>query len=108
MTEKSLNYARDLHNQPEALGLLQTAASIIEAVPAIGEELSDPTVAIAKKHVVIDRIFPLEIRNFLKLLCDNGDFDLFNDVKAACADLAVSPDQKDQKAVLKYVTAPSD
>ena len=85
MTEKSYEYARDLHNKPESLGLLQTAASIIEAVPAIGEELSDPTVAITKKHMVIDRIFPTEIRNFLKLLCDNGDFDLFNDIKLTLA-----------------------
>ncbi len=108
MTEKSLNYARDLHNQPEALELLQTAASIIEAVPAIGEELADPTVAIAKKHVVIERIFPLGIRNFLKLLCDNGDFDLFNDVREACASLESTPDSKDEKAKLRFVTAPTD
>ncbi len=108
MTEKSLNYARDLHNTPDALGLLQSAASIIEAVPAIGEELKDPTVAIAKKHVVIDRIFPGEIRNFLKLLCDNGDFDLFDDVRAALASSLESKSDNVDKAKLRYVTAPSD
>ena len=47
MTEKSLNYARDLHSIENAESHLQSAASIIEAVPAIGEELADPTVAIA-------------------------------------------------------------
>ncbi len=108
MTEKSLNYARDLHNNPDASGLLQTAASIIEAVPAIGEELSDPTVSIAKKHVVIDRIFPHEIRNFLKLLCDNGDFDLFDDVRTALLESLESKSQQVEKAKLRYVTAPTD
>ena len=108
MTEKSYEYARDLHNNPEAFGLLQTAASIIEAVPAIGEELSDPTVAITKKHVVIDRIFPAEIRNFLKLLCDNGDFDLFNDIKLACAALSDTKGEELEKATLRFVTPPSD
>ncbi|MBR4707509.1 MAG: F0F1 ATP synthase subunit alpha [Pseudobutyrivibrio sp.] len=108
MTEKSLNYARDLHNLPEALSLMDSAASIIEAVPAIGEELADPTVAIAKKHVVIDRIFPGEIRNFLKLLCDNGDFDLFNDVKAALAASFETKTESVNKAKLRYVTAPTD
>ncbi|WP_028235868.1 F0F1 ATP synthase subunit alpha [Pseudobutyrivibrio sp. MD2005] len=108
MTEKSLNYARDLQNQPEAMNLMQTAASILEAVPAIGEELSDPTVAIAKKHIVIDRIFPLEIRNFLKLLCDNGDFDLFNDVNTALRESIESKTTTVDKAKLRFVTAPSD
>jgi F-type H+-transporting ATPase subunit alpha len=108
VTEKSLNYARDLHNLPEALSLMDSAASILEAVPAIGEELADPTVAIAKKHVVIDRIFPGEIRNFLKLLCDNGDFDLFNDVKAALAASFETKSETVNKAKLRYVTAPTD
>ncbi len=108
MTEKSLNYARDLHNLPEALSLMDSTASILEAVPAIGEELADPTVAIAKKHVVIDRIFPGEIRNFLKLLCDNGDFDLFNDVKAALAASFETKTETVNKAKLRYVTAPTD
>jgi F-type H+-transporting ATPase subunit alpha len=89
-------------------GHLQTAASIIEAVPAIGEELADPTVAIAKKHVVIDRIFPHEIRNFLKLLCDNGDFELFDDIRAAYAQSLQVSDDKIDKAKLRYVTAPTD
>jgi F-type H+-transporting ATPase subunit alpha len=89
-------------------GHLQTAASIIEAVPAIGEELADPTVAIAKKHVVIDRIFPHEIRNFLKLLCDNGDFELFDDIRAAYAQSLQVSDDKINKAKLRYVTAPTD
>ncbi|MBE5904165.1 MAG: F0F1 ATP synthase subunit alpha [Pseudobutyrivibrio sp.] len=108
MTEKSINYARDLHSLENAGGHLQTAASIIEAVPAIGEELADPTVAIAKKHVVIDRIFPHEIRNFLKLLCDNGDFELFDDIRAAYAQSLQVSDDKINKAKLRYVTAPTD
>ena len=108
MTEKSLNYARDLQYQPEAMNLMQTAASILEAVPAIGEELSDPTVAIAKKHIVIDRIFPLEIRNFLKLLCDNGDFDLFNEVNTALRQALEAKVENVDKAKLRFVTAPTD
>ncbi len=108
MTEKSYAYARDLQNQPEAMNLLQSAASIIEAVPAIGEELSDPTVAIAKKHIVIDRIFPLEIRNFLKLLCDNGDFDLFNEIGQALRQAMETKSVDVDKAKLRFVTAPSD
>ncbi|MCR5580029.1 MAG: F0F1 ATP synthase subunit alpha [Pseudobutyrivibrio sp.] len=87
---------------------MQSAASIIEAVPAIGEELADPTVAIAKKHLVIDKIFPQEIRNFLKLLCDNGDFDLFDDVRTALSESMEATGDQVDRAKLRYVTAPSD
>ena len=69
MTEKTLEYARSLHSIANAEVFLQSAASILEAVPAIGEELNNPTVELAKKCVVVDSIFPHEIRNFLKLLC---------------------------------------
>lgn len=108
MTEKSISYAHDLHNVEHAEEYLQSAASIIEAVPAIAEELTDPTVAITKKHMVIDRIFPHEIRNFLKLLCDNGDFDCFNDVIAALKESKKTPVSTVETATLRYVTAPTD
>ena len=108
MTDKSLKYARDLQATQNAKEYLQSAASIIEAVPAIAEEFNDPTVAIAKKHMVIDRVFPMEIRNFLKLLCDNGDFDCFNEVIIALDELSVTPENKAERALLRYVTAPTD
>ncbi len=108
MTEKSLNYARDLHSIENAEAHLQSAASILEAVPAIGEELADPTVAIAKKHLVIDSIFPHDVRNFFKLLCDNGDFELFNDIRTAYIESLKTVGEKVETAKLRYVTAPSD
>ncbi|MCR5417121.1 MAG: F0F1 ATP synthase subunit alpha [Pseudobutyrivibrio sp.] len=108
MTEKSISYARDLHSVANAEALLQSAASILEAVPAIGQELADPTVAIAKKHVVIERIFPQDIRNFLKLLCDNGDFDEFNNIVAAYKESIQKKTDKIESAKLRFVTAPTD
>ncbi len=108
MTEKSLNYARDLHNLANAETFLQSSASMIEAVPAIGEELSDPTVSIAKKHMVIDRIFPHEIRNFFKLLCDNGDFDLFDEICTAYKETKESQVEKVKSARLRFVSLPTD
>jgi len=108
VTEKTLDYVRSLSSTKDALNLMQTAASIIEAVPAIGEELANPTVAIAKKHVVIDRIFPHEIRSFLKILCDNGDFDLFNEVKDQLAKSLETPSEMVERAKLRFVTPPTE
>ncbi len=108
MTEKAMNYAVDLSSLSDAKRLLESAASIMEAVPAIDQELSDPTVPMAKKEIVIDRIFPHDIRNFLKRLCVNGDFDCLDDVHEALVELIKNQEAKVGNAKLKYVTPPTD
>lgn len=108
MTEKAMNYAVDLSSLSDAKRLLESAASIMEAVPAIDQELSDPTVPMAKKEIVIDRIFPHDIRNFLKRLCVNGDFDCLDDVHEALIELIKNQEAKGGNAKLKYVTPPTD
>ncbi len=108
MTDKSFNYISDLHSIKNAGAHLQNAASIIEVVPAIGEELADPTVPDSKKHMVVDKIFPREIRDFMKLLCDNGDFDAFNEIVADYKAFLANQGENIECATLKYVTAPTD
>ena len=63
---------------------------------------------LSKKCIVVDSIFPHEIRNFLKLLCSNGDFDLFNDIKEAFEESLAAKSEVVEKAKLRYVTAPTD
>ncbi|SDB21953.1 F-type H+-transporting ATPase subunit alpha [Pseudobutyrivibrio sp. YE44] len=108
MTDKSFNYISDLHSIKNAGAHLQNAASIIEVVPAIGEELADPTVPEAKKHMVVDKIFPREIRDFMKLLCDNGDFDSFSEIVADYKAFLANQGENIEYATLKYVTEPTD
>ncbi|QFJ54430.1 F0F1 ATP synthase subunit alpha [Pseudobutyrivibrio xylanivorans] len=108
MTQTTNNYVRELYSLRNASSYLQSTASIIEAVPAIGEELCDPTVAFAKKEQIIERIFPREIRNFLKLLCENGDFDLFDEIVADYKTARENSAGKVSSAKLRYVTEPTE
>ena len=71
-------------------------------------EFEDPTVSIEKKHLIIDRVFPKEIRDFLKILCDNMDFGLFDEICTAYDELGRKPEAKENQAQLIYVTAPTD
>lgn len=78
---------------------------IFEAVPQILTDLSDPSVELSRKHHVIERVFPLEIRDFLKILCDNDSISLFPQICKACRERG--PKKKGSvQAVLRYVTAP--
>ena len=108
MTQQTIEYASELMKIPDAREMVAQTLDILEAVPAVRAELEDNTVPIDVKHVVIDRIFPGGIRNFLKLLCDNSDFGLFDRIRDEYKEMLKNPKQKDTYAELVYVTEPTD
>lgn len=108
MTQAAMNYAQDLRNTEISKELLQQVKDILEAVPQVRVDFEDPAVEVSKKHLVIERIFPKEIRNFLKILCDNNDFSLFDEVCVAWAELGQTTEVTQQRAELLYVTAPNE
>ena len=108
MTSTSISYASDLQNMANAGELLKQVKGILDAVPQVRVDFEDPTVEITKKHLVIERVFPAEIRNFLKLLCDNGDFNLFDEISEALEELQKAPTKEAERAELIYVTAPNE
>lgn len=66
-------YAKTMRKLGIAENIVFRTEDILKSVPQIQEDFENPTVALEKKHHVIDMVFPSEIRDFLKLLCDNGD-----------------------------------
>ena len=103
-----MNYAQDLRNTEISKELLQQVKDILEAVPQVRVDFEDPAVEVSKKHLVIERIFAKEIRNFLKILCDNNDFSLFDEVCVAWAELGQTTEVTQRRAELLYVTAPNE
>ena len=108
MTQKVVEYAENLHNSQISQDLLAQVNDIFEAVPQIVMDFTDPTVTLEKKHLVIERVFPKEIRDFLKLLCDNNDISLWKEIVAQYREQSLSPKQKATQAVLSYVTIPNE
>ena len=108
MTQEALNYASDLRKTDIPKEMLTQVKEILEAVPQVRVDFENPAVAVEKKHLVIERVFPKEIRNFMKILCDNNDFALFDEIVAAYDDLDKEPENGDKKAELVYVTAPNE
>ena len=108
MTQAAFDYATSLRKTETPKELLQQVKDVLEAVPQVRSEFEDPTVSIEKKHLIIDRVFPKEIRDFLKILCDNMDFGLFDEICTAYDELGRKPEAKENQAQLIYVTAPTD
>ena len=108
MTQAAIDYATSLRKTETPKELLQQVKDVLEAVQQVSSEFEDPTVSIEKKHLIIDRVFPKEIRDFLKILCDNMDFGLFDEICTAYDELGRKPEAKENQAQLIYVTAPTD
>ncbi|MCR5283472.1 MAG: F0F1 ATP synthase subunit alpha [Lachnospiraceae bacterium] len=108
MTQKVTEYALFLDKCGITKELLQQTSGILDAVSEIRLEFESPAVSIEKKHIVIDRVFPEKIRNFLKLLTDNGDFALYDDILAAFDENSQKPKEAGKRAVLSYVEKPTE
>ena len=67
MTET--NYAKVLYELNIAPEVTASANAILKAAPEVSEVLSSPVVSLKEKENVIDKIFPKEICNFMKVLC---------------------------------------
>lgn len=107
MNQTVMDYASNLQKTGISKDILQQVKGILEAVPQIGSDFENPTIPIEKKHLVIERVFPKEVRDFLKILCDNGDFKLYSDIYSAFMDLEKTPELKVEQAQLIYVTPPT-
>ncbi|MEE3461992.1 MAG: F0F1 ATP synthase subunit alpha [Lachnospiraceae bacterium] len=108
MIKAAIDYAKSLIKMKSPKESLQETRTILDTVPELRIELEDPTVAIERKHTIVDHIFPKDVRDFLKILTDNQDFKLFNNVYDAFIDLSRPQAEREITAELVYVTPPTD
>ena len=102
----ALEYAKRLRELNIPGDIVGQTGDIFKAVPQVKLDFESPAVSLSAKHNVIEKVFPLQIRDFLKVLCDNGDVYLWDDICTAYRE--VSPEKKEEFVVtLSYVTAPS-
>ena len=102
----ALEYAKRLRELNIPGDIVGQTGDIFKAVPQVKLDFESPAVALSAKHNVIEKVFPLQIRDFLKVLCDNGDIYLWDDICTAYREL--SPEKKGEFVVtLSYVTEPT-
>ncbi|MGN1147508.1 MAG: F0F1 ATP synthase subunit alpha [Lachnospiraceae bacterium] len=107
MTSTAAGYANTLHELNIAGDIVAQADDIFKAVPQVKTDFENPAVALKAKHNVIDKVFPTQIRNFLKLLCDNEDVTLWEEILQAYKETA--PERKGEfRVTLSYVTEPDE
>ncbi|MDO5403488.1 MAG: F0F1 ATP synthase subunit alpha [Eubacteriales bacterium] len=107
MTQKAMEYAQSIYKQGIDKEVLIQTKDILTTVPEIYNQFQDPTVSLEKKHLIIDKIFQKEVRDTLKLLCDNGDFGLFEDICEEYRNVSKKTGEVAKTAELIYVVPPT-
>ncbi len=108
MTQAVIDYANELYKTGMSKDFLTDAKDTLDLIPQIRADFENPTIELEKKHTVIDKVFPKEVRNFLKLLCDNNDFNLFEMIYQEFLELGKTTTSVETQAELIYVTAPNE
>ena len=103
----AMRYAQVLYELNVPKEAIQKAREIFEEVPQLHDVFVNPTIPTLKKASVIDKVFPQEMRNFLKVVCKYDRMDLITEIFAAYDKYC---DEQDQilKAVLTCVELPSE
>jgi len=106
MTNHAMNYAKALFDLNISDGIVQNTKDILENRELL-DALCNPSIKKSEKHAVIDTIFDHEIRNFLKVLCDNGCMELLSQIFYTYESIVL--DSKNIiKATITFVTRPDD
>lgn len=107
MTQIAINYAKVLYELKISSEAIEEAEKSFVAVPKLKDSLASPVVSNKKKHNIIEKVFPKEIQNFLKVLCDYQSMEVIDEIFAAYK--KYYNEQNDILAAkLIYVTAPDE
>ena len=79
----AIRYARVLYEVGEPKAAVQKTREIFEEVTQLHELFANPTIELQNKMNVVDRVFPKEIRNFLKVASRYQRMNLIEDIFTA-------------------------
>ena len=103
----AIRYAHVLSELGISGAAVEETEEILEQTKELKEILEHPVITKENKHDIIDRIFPEEMKNFLKVVVDNGKVDIVMEIFGAYEELEKKR-AKIATAKLRYVTLPSE
>ncbi len=107
MTNLPENYARVLFDLKIEEDQVREARGLLMESDELREALVSPIITKADKRRVIDKLFPEAMRNFMKVMSDNGDVGIVKDMFGAY-DALIRERDGVVYATFTYVTAPDE
>ena len=109
MTQTVIDCAKEMKRLSVSPEDVKQTVELLEALPQVKVDFENPTVELEKKIHLIEMIFPKQIRDFLELLCDHHDFNLFSEIVEAYHEELRKVENNPNLAVqISYVVPPTD
>ena len=109
MTQTVIDYAKEMKRLSVSPEDVKQTVELLEALPQVKVDFENPTVELEKKIHLIEMIFPKQIRDFLELLCDHHDFNLFSEIVETYHEELRKVENNPNLAVqISYVVPPTD
>ena len=109
MTQTVIDYAKEMKRLSVSPEDIKQTVELLEALPQVKVDFENPTVELEKKIHLIEMIFTKKIRDFLELLCDHHDFNLFSEIVEAYHEELRKVENNPNLAVqISYVVPPTD
>ena len=107
MLQKVVEYAKQLFRMAVPKSVIEETSRIFEVLPETAGQLSDATIPLEKRMSIIDSIFPTEVRDTLKVLCNDGLLSVWGEVAEEYERISNEESTK-LKVRLRYVTKPEE
>ena len=107
MLQKVVEYAKQLFRMAVPKSVIEETSRIFEVLPETAGQLSDATIPLEKRMSIIDSIFPTEVRDTLKVLCNDGLLSVWGEVAEEYERISNEESTK-LKVHLRYVTKPEE
>ena len=107
MLQKMVEYAKQLFRMAVPKSVIEETSRIFEVLPETAGQLSDATIPLEKRMSIIDSIFPTEVRDTLKVLCNDGLLSAWGEVAEEYERISNEESTK-LKVHLRYVTKPEE
>ncbi len=107
MTQTASIYARVLWELKIPQESIEETLSIFEEIPELMTVLCDPEVHLEEKEASVDRIFPEDTRNFLKVLCRNNKIEYIEEIASEYR-IYANNHNRIVNATLTYVNPPNE
>ena len=109
MTQTVIDYAKEMKRLSVSPEDVKQTVELLEALPQVKVDFENSTVELEKKIHLIEMIFPKQIRDFLELLCDHHDFNLFSEIVEAYNEELRKVENNPNLAVqISYVVPPTE
>ena len=107
MLQKVVEYAKQLFRMAVPKSVIEETSRIFEVLPETAGQLSDATIPLEKRMSIIDSIFPTEVRDTLKVLCNDGLLSAWGELAEEYERISNEESTK-LKVHLRYVTKPEE